>query len=176
MRLVQCRGIGDALTALLRREGVHQKMGRADKPRLHGRRSLDGYQLVHQVLIDATPELRQGFRQNAMGLGMIRLDLVQATSVHHRHIGAQALTDVFIGRAQFMLKQFSGQQHPRGDRRPAPQRILGGKTLGKTVRHRLDHGLPRKGVGPQTNGMGVGDKLGSLQVRTASAEPVLEVA
>ena len=74
MRLVQCRRIGDTLTALLRRERIHQEMRRADEPRLHSRRSLDGHQLVHQGLIDTLPELRQGFGQHEMGLGMIRLD------------------------------------------------------------------------------------------------------
>jgi hypothetical protein len=36
-------------------------MRRTDELRLHGRRGLDRHQGVHQVLIDATPELRQGF-------------------------------------------------------------------------------------------------------------------
>jgi hypothetical protein len=173
LRLVECCGIGDALTALLRRERIHQEMSRAHEPRLDSRRSLDGHQLVHQVCINALPELGQGFGQYEMGLGMIRVDRRQATGIHDCHIGAQALTDVFIGRAQFMFEEFQGQQHPGRDRRAAPQGMLGGKTLGKTAPHRLNHGLPRKGIGPQTNGMGVRDKLGSLEVRTASAEPVL---
>jgi hypothetical protein len=47
-----------------------------------------------------------------MGLRMIRVDLVQTTGVHHRHIRAQALADVFIGRVQLMFEEFQGQQHP----------------------------------------------------------------
>ena len=108
MGLVQRRGIRDALTALLRGKGIDKQMGRADKPRLHGGSRLDRYEVVHQVLIHATTELGQRFRQDKMGLRMIRLDLAQAASVHHRHIRAQALTDVFIGLAQFVFEQFQG--------------------------------------------------------------------
>ncbi len=106
MRLVECRGIGEPLTALLHRECIHQEMRRADEPGLHGRGGLNGHQLVHQGLIDTLPELRQGFGQHEMGLGMIRLDGGETTGIHHRHIGAQTLTDVFIGGAKFMFEQF----------------------------------------------------------------------
>jgi len=111
-----------------------------------------------------------------MGLGVIGLHLWQATGVHHRHIRAQALTDVFIGGAQFVFEEFQGQQHPERDRRPPSGGVLCGKTLGKTVHHRFDHGVPGKGIGPQTNRMGFRDEGGGLEVRTASAEPVLQVA
>lgn len=57
MGLVQRCGIGDALTALLRGEGVDEQMGRADEPLFHGGSRLDRYEVVHQVLINATPEL-----------------------------------------------------------------------------------------------------------------------
>ena len=108
MGLVQRRGIRDALTALLRGKGIDKQMGRADKPRLHGGSRLDRYEVLHQVLINAMPELRQRFGQDKMGLRVIRLDLTQATGVHHRHIGAQAVTHVFIGLAQFVFEQFQG--------------------------------------------------------------------
>ena len=60
MSLIQRRRIGDALTALLRREGVHQQRGGADEAGLHGRGRLNRHERVHQVLIEATAELSQG--------------------------------------------------------------------------------------------------------------------
>ena len=112
MSLIQRRRIGDALTALLRREGVHQQMGGADEAGIHGRCRLDCHERVHQVLIDAPPELGQGFGEHKMGLRMIRVDFGQTTGVHHRDIRAQALTDVFIGCVQLVFEEFQGQQHP----------------------------------------------------------------
>jgi hypothetical protein len=83
-------------------------MGRTDEPLLHGGGRLDRDELVRQVLIDATTELRQRFGQDKMGLRVVRVDLAQATGVHHRHIGAQAMTHVFIGLAQLVFEQFQG--------------------------------------------------------------------
>src|SRR5207245_10800096 len=100
----------------------------------------------------------------------------QATSVHHRHIGAQAVTHVVIGLAQLVFQQFQGQQHARRYRRTAPRWALFGKASGKALLDGLDHRVPWEGIGPQANGMGLGDKRGSLEVRTASDEPVLKVA
>ena len=68
MGLVQRRGIGDALTALLRGKGINKQMGRADEPRLHGSRSLDRHQGLQSLLIEAVTELRQRFGQDKMGL------------------------------------------------------------------------------------------------------------
>ena len=108
MSFVQGRGIGDALRALLRRKGIDQQMGRADEPVLHGGGGLNGHQLVHQIGIDAAAELRQGFRSDKLGWRGLRGDFPQATGIHHRHIGAQALTDRFVGLAQLVFEQFQG--------------------------------------------------------------------
>jgi len=174
--LVQRRGIGDALTPVLRGEGIDEQMGRTDEPLLHGGGRLDHSQVVHQVLIDAAPELDQRFGQDKMGLRVVRLDLAQATGVHHRHIGAQAVTHVVIGLAPLVLQQFQGQQHAGRYRRTAPRGALCGKASGNALLDGLDHRVPWEGIGPQAHGMGLGDKLGSLEVRTASDEPVLKVA
>ena len=84
-------------------------MGRADPSLFHRRGGLDGYQSVHQLGIDTTAELGQRLGQDKMSLGAVGLDLTQSTGVHHRHIGTQALTDVFIGGAQFVFEQFQGE-------------------------------------------------------------------
>lgn len=112
MSLIQRRRIGDALAALLRREGVHQEMGGADEAGLHGRCRLNGHERVHQVLIDTTTELGQGFGSYKRGLGGICLDFGQTTGVHDCDIRTQALTDIFIGRTALVLEEFQGQQHP----------------------------------------------------------------
>ena len=151
-------------------------MGWTDEPLCHGGGRLDRDQVIHQVLIDTVPELGQRFGQDNMGLRAICVDLGQATGVHHRHIGAQALTHVFIGLAQLVFQQFQGQQHAGRYRRTAPRGALCGKALGKALRDGLDHRVPRESIGPQANGVGLGYKLGSLEVRTASDEPVLKMA
>jgi hypothetical protein len=46
LSLVQRGGVGDALAALLRREGVDEQMGRADEALFHGGSRLDGDQLI----------------------------------------------------------------------------------------------------------------------------------
>ena len=148
MGLVQRCGIGDALTALLRGEGVDEQMGRADEPLFHGGSRLDRYEVVHQVLINATPELGERFGQDKMGLRVIRLNLAQATGVHHRHIGAQAVTHVFIGLAQLVFQQFQGQQHAGRYRRAAPRGALCGTASGKALLDSLNHSVPREGIGP----------------------------
>ena len=68
MGLVQCRSIGDALTALLRGKGIDKQMGRADEPLLHGRSSLERHQGIQALLIAAVTARRQRFGQDNMGL------------------------------------------------------------------------------------------------------------
>ncbi|MEE9147041.1 MAG: hypothetical protein V3U27_06560 [Candidatus Tectomicrobia bacterium] len=175
MGLVQGGGISDTLRPLLRREGIDQQVGRAHEPRVHGGRSLDGHQFVQQVWSDAATELGEGFRQDKMGLGALDLDLAEATCVHHRHIGAQALTDGFIGRAQLVFEQLQGQQHAGRDWCTASLGTRFGKALRKALCHRVDHGLPWKGLRPEANGMGFRYELGGQEVGTPSSEPVLKV-
>ena len=161
---------------MLRREGIDEQRGRADEPLFHGGSRLDRYEVVHQVLIHATPELGQRFGQDKMGLRVIRVDLAQATGIHHRHIGTQAVTHVFIGLAPRVFQQFQGQQHAGRYWRTAPRGALCGKASGKALLDGLDHSVPREGIGPQANGVGLRYERGSLEVRTASDEPVLQVA
>ena len=61
MSLVQRRGVGDTLAALLRGEGVDEEMGRTDQALLHGGSRLDGKQFIHQLGINALAKLGQGF-------------------------------------------------------------------------------------------------------------------
>ena len=68
MGLVQCRSIGDALTALLRGKGIDKQMGRADEPRLHGRSRLERQQGIQALLSEAVTALRQRVGQDNMGL------------------------------------------------------------------------------------------------------------
>ena len=105
MGLVQRRGIGDALTPLLRGEGIDAQMGRADKAFVHRGSGLDGPQLLHQGLVDTAAKLRQGFGQDKVLLRTIELHFVEATRLHDCHIGAQPLADGFIRRAHFVFEQ-----------------------------------------------------------------------
>ena len=112
MSLVERGGVSDALAALLRGEGIDEQMGRTDEALLHGGSRLDGEQLIHQRAINALAELGQRFGQDKVRLGTIGVDLTQSTGIHHRHVSAQALADVFIGGPQFVFQQFQGEQHP----------------------------------------------------------------
>ncbi len=168
MRFVQGGGIGDALRALLSREGIDQQVRRAHEPRIHGGGGLDGHQRVHQVLIDAAAELGECLGQDEVRLRAIRVDLTESTGVHHGHIGAQALADVFIGGAQLVFEQFQSEQHPGRHRGPAPLGALFGKAPGKVLLHHFNHGVPREGLGPQADGVCLWDELGGQELRTAS--------
>jgi hypothetical protein len=57
--LVQRRGVGDALTALLCGAGGDEQMGGTDEALLHGGSRLDGDQLVQQLGSDALAERGQ---------------------------------------------------------------------------------------------------------------------
>lgn len=173
--LIQGGGIRDTLRPLLRREGIDQQMRWAHESLVHSGGGLDGYQLIHQGLIDAATELGQGFGQDNMGLGALDVDLAEATGVHHRHIGAQTLTDSVIRLAQLVFEQFQGQQHAGRDWRSASLGTFFGKALRKASGHCVDHGLPWKGIGPEAHGMGVRDELGGQEVGTPSSEPVVQV-
>src|SRR5262249_13343376 len=90
--------------------------------------------------------------------------------------GTQAVTHVFIGLAPLVFQQFQGQQHAGRYWRTAPRGALFGKASGKALLDGLDHSVPREGIGPQANGVGLRYERGSLEARTASDEPVLQVA
>jgi len=96
LSLVERGGIGDALAALCTRKGIDEEVRRADEPLLHGRRGLDGEQFVHQGVIKTMAKLGQRFGQHKMLLRAVPLDHLDATGVHDRKVGAQAVTDVFV--------------------------------------------------------------------------------
>ena len=175
MSLVQRGGVGDALAALLHREGVDEQMRWADEALFHGGRCLDGDQLIHQLCIETLAELGQGLGQHKVRLGAIGLHLTESTGIHHRHIGAQALTHVFIGGAQFVFEQLQGQQHTERHRGPTTLGALFGKAPGKVLLHGLHHSVPRKGIRPQADGMGLRDELGGQELRTVSDQPMLQL-
>ena len=110
MSLLPRGGIGDALTALFRREGIHQEMRRADEARLHGRSGLHSQQLVHQRLVKTAATLRQGFGQDKGLLRMLELHCGKATRIHDGDIGTQPLADGFIRCPHFVFEQLQGQQ------------------------------------------------------------------
>ena len=108
MRLVQRGGISDPLAALFRRKGINDKMGGADQPGFHRGRRLDGNEFIHERRVDAAAKLTEGLGEDKVGLRRIDLVVSQATGLHDRKIGAQAMADIFIGGPQFMLKQLQG--------------------------------------------------------------------
>jgi len=56
--LVKCGGIGDALAALLRRKGIDEEVRRAHQTFVYSGGSLNGYQLIHEGLVDTAAKLR----------------------------------------------------------------------------------------------------------------------
>ena len=79
MGLIQCRGIIDALAALLTGKGVDHQVRRADQPGLHRGRRLDRQQFLHQWCIQAAAKVGEHFREHNMRLGTIDLDLSDPT-------------------------------------------------------------------------------------------------
>jgi hypothetical protein len=67
---------------------------------------LDRQQFLHQRLIEATAELGEHFREHERLLGAIHLDLGDPTGIHHRQVGPQSATNLFIGAGQFMFQEF----------------------------------------------------------------------
>ena len=113
MRLIQRGGIGHPLAALFRGKGIDEEMRRADQAFVHGRRGLDGQQCIDQGLVETAAKLGEGFGQYTVGLRTAKLDVFDATGIHHRHVGTQPLTDRFIGGTHFVFQQFQRQEHTR---------------------------------------------------------------
>src|SRR5688572_684386 len=57
LSFIEGGGIGDALRALFTRKRIDDEMRRADEPLLHGGGSLDGDELVHERLVNASAKL-----------------------------------------------------------------------------------------------------------------------
>jgi hypothetical protein len=90
-----------------------------------------------QSVVHTAANLRQSFRQDKVLLRAIELHFVEATDIHHCHIGAQPLADGFIRRAHFMFSQLQCQQNACRDRVAT---IIGafGEAAGKALLNGFD--------------------------------------
>jgi hypothetical protein len=174
LRFIQRGGIRNALAALFRRKGIDEQMCRADQVLVHGCRRLDGQPFIDQCLVETAAKLGQGFGQHKVGLRTAKLDVFDATGIHHRHVGTQPLTDRFIGGTHCVLQQFQRQEHTRWHGVATAGRTFG-ETPGNAVLDGLDHGSPGKGIRPLANGIGVGHDVGNPKAGAASTEPMLQV-
>ena len=88
MRFIQGGRIRDALTPLLTRKGIDDEMRWTDKTFLHGGRSLDGNELIHEGLGNAAAKLTERLRKHKVGLRGIALILAEATGIYDGKVGA----------------------------------------------------------------------------------------
>src|SRR6266705_158502 len=109
-----------------------------------------------------------------MGLRGIDLIVSEATGIHDGKVGAQALADILIGGAEFMLEQLQGEQDAEGNG-PSTTGGLFRKPLVETLLDGTDQRRPGKGVRPLTDGMHDGYKISDLQVGSGTAQPMLEI-
>jgi len=92
------------LAALLAGKGIHHQVRWTHHALLDRRRGLDGQQLLEQRFIEATAELGQQLGEHKVFLRAIHLHLPNPARIHHRQVGPQLATDLFIGTVQFMLE------------------------------------------------------------------------
>jgi hypothetical protein len=175
LRLVQCGGIGDALAALFTRKGIDDEMGRADQTCVHCGRRLHGNQCIHERFVDMTTKLTERLWQDTVSLRARRLVLLEATGVHHRKVGPQAVANILIGSAQFMFEQLQSQQYPDRNRGSSTRGAFGEACI-KTVLDGSHQSRPRKGVSPLANRMGVRDKVRDVQAWSSATQPMLKEA
>jgi len=57
LSLLQRGGVGDPLAALFTRKGIDDEMGGADEACFHRGCSLDGYEGIHEFLVNAATKL-----------------------------------------------------------------------------------------------------------------------
>src|SRR5215510_14736051 len=145
-----------------------------DKTCLHGGRSLDGNEFIHEGLVNAAAKLTESLRKHKVGLRGIDLILAEATGIHGGKVGAQALADLLIGANQFMLEYFQ-RQHDADGHRSSTTRGLGRKPCVETLLDGADERRPGQGVSPLTDGMHEGDKIRDLQAGSGTAQPMLEI-
>jgi hypothetical protein len=134
---------------------------------------LDGDEILHELFIHTAAKLAQGLGQDKVGLRGIDLIVSKATGVHNGKVGPQAIADLFIRGAQFMLEQLQGQQDADGHG-PSATRGFCREPLVETLLDGADE-PPREGVRPLPNGMHNGDKIGDLQGGSSTAQPMLEI-
>jgi hypothetical protein len=92
------------LTALLAGKGIDHQVRGTHHALLNRRCSLQCQQLSEQGLVEPTAELGQQLGQHEVLLGAIYLHLGDPAGIHHREVGAQLATDLFIGTMQFMFE------------------------------------------------------------------------
>jgi hypothetical protein len=173
--LIQGRGIIDALAPLLTRKGVDHQVRRADQTVLHGGRGLDGHQFLHQWRIQTAAKLGEDFGEHKMRLRAIHLDLPDPTGVHHRQVGPQPATDLFVGTGPLMFQQFQRQQDPCRDRWTSTHGGFG-EALGERAVYGCDQRRPRKRISPLAEGVRFRDEVPDLQAWSPSGQPMLKIS
>src|SRR6266849_3040286 len=97
-----------------------------------------------------------------MDLRGIALRVPEDTGIHDGKVGAQALADILIGGAQFMLEPLQGDQDGEGNGTSATRGCCG-EPFWKTVLDGTHQSRPGKGISPLTDGMRLRHKVGDLQ-------------
>ena len=113
---------------------------------------MDGDQLIHKRLVNATAKLAQGLGKHKVGLTGIGLVLSQVAGIHHGKVRAQAVADGLIGSAHFMFEQLQSQQYSDWYRGSSTWGTCG-EACGKTALNGSHQSSPGKGIGPLANGM-----------------------
>lgn len=96
MSFIQRRGVGDALRALFTWKRIDDQMSRTNQPLIHGGGGLDGDEVVHEGLINATAKFAQGGGQHKVGLRRVDAIRSQTTSIHDGEVSAKAVADIVI--------------------------------------------------------------------------------
>ena len=100
LRFIQRGDICHALAALFRRKGIDEQCAGLTRPCPWP--PPPGWPTIHRsVPCRDGGETGPGFRQHTVGLRTAKLDVFDATGIHHRHVGTQPLTDRFIGGTHF---------------------------------------------------------------------------
>jgi hypothetical protein len=110
-----------------------------------------------------------------MGLSGIDLRVAEATGIHDGKVGAQAMADILIGGAQFMLEQLQREQDADGHGTPTTLGC-GGEALVKTLLDGAHQRCPGNGIGPLTEGMRFRYKVGDVSSCSGTAQPMLKKA
>jgi hypothetical protein len=176
---MQGRGIINTLAPRLTRKGIDDHVRRADKTVLHGTGGLDREQFLHQWRLQTAAKVGEDFREHKMLLRAIHLDLSDPAGVHHRQVGPQPATDLFVRAGQLMFQQLQRQQDPRRDGWPSTRGGFG-EALGERAIKGCDPGPPRETCRP----IGGGDAFrgrslppgGMVPVRSASAGGIVRAA
>ena len=91
------------MAPLLAREGIHHHMRWTHHSLFDRLRRLQSQQFLEQRFIQRLLNW-SGVRQHEVRLGAVHLDLRYSAGIHHRQVGPQLATDLFIGTVQFVLE------------------------------------------------------------------------